>query len=294
MIDLKVNGGHDGRNYMFNMEYATTMTTTCGASCVIWGDPHIVTFDDEVKRKREHPLQEAFFRTQGWKADQVTVNEAGTFWLVNSRKIHIQGRYEHNRTNGDVTNLVEIAVGGEFLRGNTLKFGVEGNPIMFNDEEILAEIPSTFYKWHASERYVAAKYHKDAMMVKNGNKGPGIDLELPEGMRMTINRWKENLAVSISMCPARGGQDGHCGNYNGNPDDDTATTMLQRPQNMAKISQHQSLFRWYDHSKTLNKREWMKAATLDFHRELEKFGDDNVGFPQDSKDDDDWDSNSHI
>jgi len=268
MVDLKVNGGTKGRNYMFNMEYATTVTTTCGASCVIWGDPHIVTFDEEVKRHREHPAQEAFFRTHNWKADQVTVNTAGTFWLVNSKRVHVQARYEHNASNPNVTNLVEIAVSGDFLRDNTLKFGVEGDPIMFNEEAILTELPSTFYKWHASERYVAAKYHNQSTMVKNGKKGPGIDLELPEGMRMTINRWKENLAVSISMCPQHHGQDGHCGNYNGNPDDDTATEMLQRPNNMAKISGHESLFRFYDHPASLKKEKKRRSEGVEFHREL--------------------------
>jgi len=272
MIDLKVNGGTKGRNYMFNMEYATTMTTTCGASCVIWGDPHVLTFDEQVRRNKQHPMKEAFFRTHNWKENQVTVNQAGTFYLVKSRRVNIQGRYESNRTNPNVTNLVEVAVSGEFLRGNTLKVGIEGDKIYFNEEEILKEMPSTFYKWHASERYIAAKYHKDSQMVKNGQKGPGIDIELPEGMRMTINRWKQNLAVSISMCPQRGGQEGHCGNYNGNPDDDTATAMQQRPQNFVKIANKASLFRFYDKVKSkpnyLAKQKWKKQQAQDFHREL--------------------------
>merc|ERR1740130_2098176 len=126
MVNLKVNSGKQGRNYLFDMEFATTLTTTCGASCVIWGDPHVVTFDEEIKRHREHPLQDMFFRTRGWKADQITVSAAGTFWLVKSDTVAIQGRYEHNKTQLDVTNLVELAVGGPFMFGNSLKVGLLG------------------------------------------------------------------------------------------------------------------------------------------------------------------------
>jgi hypothetical protein len=260
MIDLKVNSGKQGRNYLFDMEYATTVTTTCGASCVIWGDPHVVTFDEEVKRHREHPLQEMFFRTRGWKADQVTVSAAGTFWLVKSDRALIQGRYAHNKTHPDVTNLVEIAVGGPFMLGNTLKVGLLGESVKFNGQDILKEMGTSFYKWHSCERLVAAKYHPDSTMVKNGKKGPGIDIELPEGMRMTINRWHENLAVSISMCPQAGGQDGHCGNYNGDASDDSATMMLKRPENLAEVTSRSSLFRKYDSPKQ-TRRMWRKAAT---------------------------------
>merc|ERR1740117_1164661 len=263
MIDLKVNGGTKGRNYMFNMEYATTVTTTCGASCVIWGDPHVVTFDQEVIRHKEHPLQEALFRTRGWKADQVTITAEGTYWLVKSENVKIQGRYEHNKTDPNVTNLVEIAIGGVFLKGNELKFGVQGETTFYNGKHILKDFPSTFYKWHGPERLVAAKYHANSTMVKNGMKGPGIDLELPEGMRMTINRWKQNLAVAINMCQQAGGQDGHCGNYNGNSADDSASVMLLRKENLAQVKSTSSLFRRYDTPKKgLPSRMWSKAASL--------------------------------
>jgi len=267
MIDLKVNSGTQGRNYMFNMEYATTVTTTCGASCVIWGDPHVVTFDQEVVRHKEHPLQEAFFRTRGWKADQVTITAEGTYWLVKSENVKIQGRYEHNKTDSTVTNLVEIAVGGPFLKGNELKFGVQGETLFYNGQKILKEFPSTFYKWHASERLIAARYHSESTMVKNGKKGPGIDVELPEGMRMTINRWKDNLAVAINMCPQAGGQDGHCGNYNGDHQDDDASVMMLRSENMAQVTSRTSLFRRYDGpAGKMPNRMWQKAASLIFKK----------------------------
>jgi len=77
---------------------------------------------------------------------------------------------------------------------------------------------------------------------------------------MTINRWKENLAVSISMCPQAGGQDGHCGNYNGDASDDTAPMMLKRPENFAEVLSRSSLFRKRDGVKG-SRKMWRKAAT---------------------------------
>jgi len=256
MIDLKVNAGTYGRNYMFNMEYATTVTTTCGASCVIWGDPHVVTFDQESVRRKEHPLQEALLRTHGWKADQISMHAEGNYWLVKSENVKIQGRYERAPDLGPTaTNLVEIAIGGNFMKGNQLKFGVQGKNSIYNAQPILTKFPSTFYKWHGPERLVAARYHSNSTMVKNGKRGPGIDLELPEGMRMTINRWKQNLAVVINMCPQAGGQDGHCGNYNGNPEDDMADVMMQRKDNKHHVSYRSSLFRRYSATRGMHEED---------------------------------------
>merc|ERR1712187_123783 len=91
----------------------TTATTMVGAakclnpgSCIVWGDPHILTFDAHGKRLMQHPHREAFFRTRNWKLDEVTVTDEGTFWLVRSDDVHIQGRYEANTSNANVTNLV--------------------------------------------------------------------------------------------------------------------------------------------------------------------------------------------
>jgi len=80
---------------------------------------------------------------------------------------------------------------------------------------------------------------------------------------MTINRWKQNLAVAINMCQQAGGQDGHCGNYNGNSADDSASVMLLRKENLAQVKSTSSLFRRYDTPKKgLPSRMWSKAASL--------------------------------
>ena len=44
------------------------------------------------------------------------------------------------------------------MKGNELKFGVQGETTFYNGKHILKDFPSTFYKWHGPERLVAAKY----------------------------------------------------------------------------------------------------------------------------------------
>merc|ERR1711972_723707 len=81
--------------------------------CVLYGDPHILTFDK-------------------WSQDvRVLFQEDGTYWIVRSPRISIQGHYErmdfseHQYANGWITSLT---VSGTFLEGHELTFtaGVEG------------------------------------------------------------------------------------------------------------------------------------------------------------------------
>jgi len=177
--------------------------------CIIWGDPHILTFDVERKRKMEHPVQEAFFRTRNWKADQLSVYDEGTFWLVNSSNIKIQARYWKNVTNPEFTNLGALSIGGSFLGNNTLVFRDTHGRIMWNNEEILKTYPSSF-----NNDLVKIKYHSKAEMVKDGGHGRGIDIQLPGSVSLVVNRWARNLALKIRMPRQEGGQNGQCGNFN--------------------------------------------------------------------------------
>jgi hypothetical protein len=178
---------------------------TCG-TCVIWGDPHIITFRDHQKRVAQHPRRDAFFRTREWKSDQITINEAGKFWLVKSDSLQIEGAYAKNMTTG-TTTLTQIAIGGPLLGDNILIIRPINGKTTWNEKTILSTLPSKF-----ENEVVQAEYHNGAKMVKDGTNGPGIDFKLPTGVTLTINRWKESLAAEINMCPANG-QTGQCGDY---------------------------------------------------------------------------------
>jgi len=244
-LSYTVENSKKGRNFLiagksFLTKETTTTTTLMGSSksctnCIIWGDPHVITFDASAKRVAQHPLREAFFRTRGWKSDQVSIYDEGTFWLVKSKNVHIQGRYWHNKTHVDWTNLGALAVGGPFLNGNTLTIRPLGSPSTWNGQEILAIMPS-----HFENEYVQAKFHHNSEIIKNGDLGEGIDVELPDDVRLTVNRWKQNLAVKISMCPQAGGQDGQCGNYNGVASDDVENVMID--PSALRVPEHEFLF----------------------------------------------------
>merc|ERR1711972_1098130 len=146
--------------------------------CVLYADPHILTFDK-------------------WSQDvRVLFQENGTYWIVRSPRISIQGHYErmdfseHQYANGWITSLT---VSGTFLEGHELTFtaGVEG----------------------------------EAQLIIRS-----YDVTLPFGVAMTVNsaHWlthRSNLDVLLTMHPEPEGQSGQCGNFNGDPDDDTMEMM---------------------------------------------------------------------
>ena len=75
--------------------------------------------------------------------------------------------------------------------------------VLWGGEEILASINSEF-----QDSLIQAKYHQGTKMVKDGTLGPGVDVFLPTGVDLTVNRWRNGLAAEINMCPvnAVGGQ----------------------------------------------------------------------------------------
>merc|ERR1719223_347436 len=55
-----------------------------------------------------------------------------------------------------------------------------------------------------------------------------VHLSLPKGVHMTIFRWGNYLDMKITMPELDGGVDGSCGNFNGNPADDTPAEIFKR------------------------------------------------------------------
>jgi hypothetical protein len=207
--------GCKGRNFIFSFKTSlvpppptpspTTAGETC-STCVIWGDPHVITFQNHEARLRAHPSREEFFRTRGWKSDQVTVNEGGYYWLVKGQDLGIQGTYVKNHET-NTTSLHSIAVSGSFIDNKLLIIRALGEKTTWDGKEILSSVSTAF-----KNDLVDAKYHKDGRMVKDGTHGPSMDFVLPSGVSLTVNRWKESLAVEIEMCGrADAPQDGQCG-----------------------------------------------------------------------------------
>jgi len=244
---FSVSGGTGARNFMFAGESPPTDNSVCRVSgdCVIWGDPHIITFDAHQKLATKYPDREEFFQIRNRKAEEVSVHEEGVYWLVKSKDVHIQGRYEKRPAHKwlgkkieERTVLEEMAVGGPFLKGNTLVFRPLVGNVTWNGKAILPRIGS-----HFSNNLITAKYHKGSEIIKDGKKGLGIDVSLPGDMKLIVNRFSRGLAVKISMC-GRKEQDGHCGNFNGNTNDDVQEILMARVGHRIR---NKHMLPWKDH-----------------------------------------------
>lgn len=180
---------------------AVVVTTTPGSarSCAIFGDPHIMTFD-------------------GMHSDYYT---PGEYWIVKSSSVKIQGRYlATSRTNG-LAVTKELAIGGPFLQGHTLIIGATS--ALWDNQPILTTFPSEFHL----PGLVDIRYDPYGEVMQDDRVGKPLHVvhaALPGGVQLQINRWNEPredhyINVKITM-PPQPNQDGHCGNFNGNPADD--------------------------------------------------------------------------
>merc|ERR1712176_1337477 len=68
----------------------------------------------------------------------------------------------------------------------------------------------------------------------------GLSVELPSGVKLTVNRWAKHLDLTIHMRAQAGGQDGHCGNFNGDAADDTVDLIKARME--LRVSREDLLF----------------------------------------------------
>jgi len=206
-------------------------------TCIVWGDPHIITFDVHKKLHNIYPDREEFYGTREQIKEKVSIYEIGNFWLVKGDAVSIQGHYSiHQHPDGPHgqytgrSSLTKIAVGGDFMNNHMLIIGPENGTITFDGREILSQMPSKF-----RSKWVKAKSSYTSRHVKDGTKGPGIEFELPLGIELTVNRQPKTMAVEIRMPRLAGGQDGHCGNFNGDIDDDKGEVLEERVSRLPRI-----------------------------------------------------------
>jgi hypothetical protein len=236
-LTFGVSEGKGGRNFMFSGQTVSTAPTCSSGDCVIWGDPHVLTFDAHREFAMLHPNERAFFQLRSnQRSDVVNVLEEGQFWLVKSDDVHIQGRY-NKRPHQNTTVLGGLAIGGPFLKGNTFIVRPLVGKITWNGNEVLSDLGSEF-----SNDLIDAKYKADVKNVKDGSKGNGLEVTLPGDVKLVVNRLTRGLAVKISMC-AREWQDGQCGNFNGVSKDDRQNVLMERVQPL----RHKEALPWREH-----------------------------------------------
>jgi len=162
--------------------------------------------------------------------------QAGDVWLVkgeaaDGQSVHIQARYLRDDSNPEEQLFIKsLALGGDFLEGNTLIIRPTQDNCTWNGKPILVEQTSIFQD---AKGLVKAKRHTDAKLVENiAVDNPGLDVELPNGVKLLVNRQRKYVNLIITMAPLKS-QDGLCGNFNGQADDDSLEMIEGRDPRVA-------------------------------------------------------------
>jgi len=187
------------------------------AHCTIWADARVLSFD------AHHPVDQD-------GGDELSVKEVGTYWLVNTKDIHIQGRYWKDTSNNKMI-LGALAVGGSFLQNSSLIIRSSQGAIKWNTDVILESIPSDF-----NHELITAHSKNDSLLVATGKGGPATEINLPDGVSLLVNRFKTHVNAQITMCGGqREGQTGQCGNFNGVATDDAQDLSAHRIEETDQI-----------------------------------------------------------
>jgi hypothetical protein len=176
--------------------------------CQFWGDPHLKTFD----------------------GGKPSFYGEGEFWIIKNPRVKIQGRYAGTKYTLGLASTQKVAVGGSFIQGHQIE--VEPMEAQYGgsirvDGNVVLENFGTYDVGGARITYNDMGTLVDEATSQWGKKI--VTMELPEGIRMEVFRWANYLDLRISQeGPLMGGQDGSCGNYNGDALDDTTPAIFSR------------------------------------------------------------------
>jgi hypothetical protein len=178
--------------------------------CTLWGDPHVIQFDQVGTDKN----QAASFYGDG------------DFWVVKSSTVHIQGRFEGTKYTEGLAATNQIVVGGPFLHGHKIEVGTRESGVLTVDgQPVLGTFPGSYKGEGFTMVYTSQGEVPD--VVPQGNEKRIVRMMLPLGVKVQVYQWNNYLDVQVEMSP-QAGQDGVCGNFNGNHGDDTTQAIIQR------------------------------------------------------------------
>merc|ERR1719361_1757400 len=182
-------------------------------TCIGWGDPHLRTFD-------------------GIRSDYYS---SGDYYLVKSGPVSIQAQYLPTKFTNGLAVTKMVAIGGPLLKNNKLAIG----PLVatWNGAPIIGSLNSHF----SQPGILTVDYNTQGGLIDttggvDASKKKIVHVKIsdgsPQGLSVQVNRWtaspgNEYVNWKIDM-HARPGQDGHCGNFNGNAADDDRLAVHQR------------------------------------------------------------------
>jgi len=188
---------------------SSTTVPTGPQTCRVYGDPHVITFDGR----------------------KVSFYSTGEYWLVKSFPVAIQARYMATPVTNGLSVTKVLAIGGDILGRHLLRFSAQY--AMWDEEAILTEFPS---KWTSTSPPVSIVYDAEGEYLQEGREGKQlrvVKVTLPMGVSLQINRWNEPgegdyMNVKIFLSGPLPNQDGQCGNFNGDPADDSRAALKER------------------------------------------------------------------
>jgi hypothetical protein len=179
----------------------------------VYGDPHVKTFD----------------------GTHASFYSGGEYWLVKSSTVWIQARYAPTPITNGLSVVKEVAIGGPFLDSSSGKANVlriSALTASFNGQPIIPDFPD---QWDSQDPTIQVVTDASGEVLQQGRQGKDmhvVHVTLPLNVQMQINRWNEpgegdylNIKIEMSVQPQ---QDGHCGNFNGDPNDDTRPLIRSR------------------------------------------------------------------
>jgi len=159
----------------------------------------------------------------------------GEYWMVKSMTVWIQGRYLPTPITNGLSVVKEVAIGGPFMQsadGSQNILRISALSATFNGAPIIPGFPDQFTNVDPAVEVTTDGSGEILQQGRQGKEMHVVHVRLPLGVRMQINRWNEagegeylNVEISMSVQP---GQDGHCGNFNGDPNDDTRPLIRAR------------------------------------------------------------------
>jgi len=96
-------------------------------TCTLWGDPHIISFD----------------QVGDIKGEALSFYGDGDFWVVKSPAVSIQGRFEGTKYTEGLAATNQIVVSGTFLNGHKIEVGTKKSGIVTVDgQAVFASFPA--------------------------------------------------------------------------------------------------------------------------------------------------------